>query len=75
VANSARSYHPPLAARLVELAELRPNMAVLDVACGTGLVLLAAAAEVGPIGRAVGVDISAEMLKQVAHPGFGPCTY
>ena len=65
-ANCARRYHPPLAARLVELTELRPGMAVLDVASGTGLVLLAAAAAVGPAGRAVGVDLSAEMLKQAA---------
>ena len=58
-------YHPPLARRLLKLAALRPGMAVLDVACGTGLVLLDAAATVGPSGRAAGVDLSAQMLKQV----------
>lgn len=58
-------YHPPLAARLVEVAALQPGMAVLDVACGTGLVLTDAAGAVGATGRVVGVDLSAEMLKQV----------
>ncbi len=62
-------YHPPLAERLLELAALRPGMAVLDVACGTGLVLLDAAAAVGPSGRVAGVDLSAQMLKQVS-PAF-----
>ncbi len=62
-------YHPPLAKRLLELAALRPGMAVLDVACGTGLVLLDAAAAVGPSGRVTAVDLSAQMLKQVA-PAF-----
>ena len=61
----ASRYHPPLAKRLLELAALRPGMAVLDVACGTGLVLLDAAAAVGPAGRVAGVDLSAQMLKQV----------
>ena len=44
---------------------MQPGMAVLDVACGTGLVLMDAAAAVGPSGSVVGVDLSAEMLKQV----------
>ena len=57
-------YHPPLARRLLELAPPRAGTAALDIACGTGLVLLDAAAAVGPSGRVVGVDLSAEMLKR-----------
>ncbi len=47
---------------LLQLAELRRGEAVLDVACGTGLVSLAAAHAVGPTGRVVGVDLSDEMV-------------
>ena len=40
-----------------------PGERVLDVACGTGLVALAAAGAVGPQGRVVGVDISGRMVE------------
>jgi SAM-dependent methyltransferase len=59
------SYHPPLAARLLQLCGpdvLRPGAALLDVAAGTGLVGLGAAAACGPGGRVVLVDVSAAML-------------
>ena len=46
----------------VRRLELRPGEGVLDVACGPGPAALAAAAIVGPTGRVVGLDISAEML-------------
>jgi ubiquinone/menaquinone biosynthesis C-methylase UbiE len=39
---------------------------VLDLACGTGLVALAAAAAVGSSGRVVGVDLSGAMLQQAS---------
>jgi SAM-dependent methyltransferase len=48
--------------RLMELAELRPGMRVLDVACGTGLVTLRIAVAVGPGGRVVATDISEVMV-------------
>jgi ubiquinone/menaquinone biosynthesis C-methylase UbiE len=56
-----------LARRLVELAELEPGQRVLDVATGTGAVLLPAAERVGPAGSVVGVDLSEGMLAQAAR--------
>jgi len=58
-------WHSQLAtaqSRLMRSASLAPGDHVLDVACGTGLVSFAAAKEVGPGGRVVGVDISGEMV-------------
>ncbi len=52
------------ATRLLELANLPEGARVLDVATGTGLVALAAAHVVGPTGRVVGVDFSAQMLEE-----------
>ena len=49
------------AERLVELAALRNGQAVLDVGSGTGHAGVAAARAVGPRGRVVAVDASAEM--------------
>jgi SAM-dependent methyltransferase len=59
-------YHPPLARNLLKLCNLRPGQSVLDLACGTGVVALQAAAAVGPTGRVVGVDLSPAMLQQAA---------
>jgi O-methyltransferase/aklanonic acid methyltransferase len=49
-------------ARLVEVADLRPGESVLDVGAGRGATLLPAARAVGPEGRALGVDLSEEMV-------------
>jgi ubiquinone/menaquinone biosynthesis C-methylase UbiE len=59
----AGAYHDHFGARLVELAGVGPGDAVLDVGCGRGAVLIPAAVHVGPSGRAVGVDISPEMVR------------
>lgn len=56
-----------LARRLVELAELEPGQSVLDVATGTGAVLLPAAERVGPAGLVVGIDLSEGMLARAAQ--------
>jgi O-methyltransferase/aklanonic acid methyltransferase len=48
--------------RLVELMSLAPGAHVLDVATGTGAVLLPAARQVGPRGRATGIDLSGAIL-------------
>lgn len=53
----------PAHAELLERAAPAPGERVLDIACGTGLVSLAAARAVGPQGRVVGVDISARMVE------------
>lgn len=47
---------------LLAAADLQPGEHVLDVACGTGLVTLPAAARVAPGGRVVGTDISSSMV-------------
>jgi SAM-dependent methyltransferase len=50
------------AAYLVEAAGVVPGQAVLDVACGTGIVSRAAADRLGGRGRVVGVDLNEGML-------------
>ena len=52
----------PLGRRLVELAEIAPGASVLDVATGTGAVLLPAAEAAGPEGRVIGIDLSPDMV-------------
>ncbi|MCL5882647.1 MAG: class I SAM-dependent methyltransferase [Actinobacteria bacterium] len=48
---------------IVEAADVRPGQHVLDVACGTGTLLALLAACTGPDGRAVGIDMSEQMLE------------
>jgi len=57
----------PFSGRLVELARCPPGGALLDVACGTGVVARAAA-EAG-CGRVVGLDIAAGMLARASGEG------
>ncbi len=44
------------------LAELGPGQTVLDLGSGGGLDVFIAAAKVGPAGRSIGVDMTAEMV-------------
>ena len=60
----------PAAELLVTAAPPRPGDRVLDVACGTGIVLRTAASHVGPDGTLTGVDINPDMVtvaRQVAE--------
>jgi ubiquinone/menaquinone biosynthesis C-methylase UbiE len=59
-------YFPIYARRLVELARIQPGHRVLDVACGRGAVLFAAAEATGETGSVLGIDISAEMAAGTA---------
>jgi ubiquinone/menaquinone biosynthesis C-methylase UbiE len=52
----------PVAADLIECAELRPGERVLDVACGTGVVARLAAERVGGTGAVAGLDLNPGML-------------
>jgi SAM-dependent methyltransferase len=52
----------PAQAELMACAALMPGERVLDVACGTGIIALDAAARVLPGGEVVGVDLSAHMI-------------
>jgi SAM-dependent methyltransferase len=45
-------------------ARLRPGETVVDLGCGGGLDVLLAAAKVGPAGKAVGVDMTPEMIER-----------
>src|SRR4051812_33694982 len=53
----------PLSERMLELAQLRPGMRVLDLATGRGEPAVSAAHRVSPTGSVVGVDISHTMLE------------
>jgi len=50
--------------RLVEQMPLARGLRVLDVATGTGAVLLPAARRVGSGGQVIGIDLSSEILKE-----------
>jgi ubiquinone/menaquinone biosynthesis C-methylase UbiE len=53
----------PAQARLLALAAARPGERVLDVACGTGLVTLPLARDVGAAGSVFGTDLSEKMVE------------
>jgi len=44
-------------------ANLRPGEVVVDLGCGGGLDVFLAAAKVGPTGKAIGIDMTEEMLE------------
>lgn len=44
------------------MASLRPGEVVVDLGCGGGLDVFLAAAKVGPTGRAIGIDMTEEMI-------------
>jgi SAM-dependent methyltransferase len=48
-------------------ASLRPGEAVVDLGCGGGLDVLLAAARVGPTGKAIGIDMTPEMIERARH--------
>jgi SAM-dependent methyltransferase len=45
-------------------ASLRPGETVVDLGCGGGLDVLLASAKVGPTGRAIGIDMTPEMIER-----------
>lgn len=48
----------------VALAALRPGEVVVDLGCGGGLDVLLASKRVGPTGKAIGIDMTTEMLER-----------
>ncbi len=70
-----RAFVPALFARwgpvVAETARIRPGDRVLDIACGTGALTLAAAERAGPSGSVAGLDPNLGMLVFPAHPADG----
>lgn len=52
---------------LLEMATLQPQQKVLETACGTGMVTLCAAREVGASGSVFATDLSAKMVNTAAE--------
>ncbi len=48
----------------VATASLQPGEVVVDLGCGGGLDVLLAARQVGPTGKAIGIDMTADMLER-----------
>jgi SAM-dependent methyltransferase len=69
----------PFATRLIADLEITPGSAVLDVACGTGVVTRLAARATATTGTVTGVDIGPPMLavarSQPAEPASAQITY
>lgn len=69
----------PIAKRLLELIDLRPDWQVLDAGTGTGLIALLGAPRVGKSGKMVGIDASEKMLeiarRKAAQFGFTQCEF
>jgi len=64
-------FFAPLAGVLVARADLEAGDAVLDLGCGRGAALFAAAEAVGPQGRALGVDLAPGMVERTARDAAG----
>jgi ubiquinone/menaquinone biosynthesis C-methylase UbiE len=65
-----------MGSRLVDQADVRPGMRVLDVGCGKGAVTIPAAHCVGPAGSVTGIDLAAPMLDQArARAGLGQARF
>ncbi len=59
-------FFAPLAAQVVARADLSAGDSVLDLGCGRGAALFAAADAVGPSGHALGVDLAPGMVERTA---------
>ncbi|MEZ0267826.1 MAG: arsenite methyltransferase [Phycisphaerae bacterium] len=55
----------------VSHASLRPGEVVVDLGCGGGLDVFLAAGKVGPTGRAIGIDMTPEMIERARTSAAG----
>lgn len=53
-------------------ARLRPGETVVDLGCGGGIDVLLAAARVGPTGKAIGIDMTPEMIERARRNAAQP---
>jgi arsenite methyltransferase len=53
----------------LSLGEIRPGQVVLDLGCGAGMDCILAARKVGPAGKVIGVDMTAEMVAKARENG------
>jgi SAM-dependent methyltransferase len=53
-------------------AHLRPGETIVDLGCGGGLDVLLATSRVGPSGRAIGIDMTAEMIDRARRNAARP---
>ncbi|WP_166346053.1 class I SAM-dependent methyltransferase [Phytoactinopolyspora limicola] len=53
--------------QLVEYADVRPGMRVLDVGSGAGAALIPAATATGPSGRVLGIDLAPGMVRRLTE--------
>lgn len=60
--DSEEGFHLTQAADYLGWMNITPGLKILDLACGTGAIIIPAAKKIGPSGKAVGVDISGESL-------------
>jgi SAM-dependent methyltransferase len=54
------------------MASLKPGEVVVDLACGGGLDVFLAAEQVGPAGRAIGIDMTPEMIARATKNATTP---
>lgn len=64
---AALRYFPFCADYLTDWIRLEAGQKLLDIACGTGAVTLAAAQRVGPAGRIQAIDLSEKMIAQAVN--------
>src|SRR6266571_9145228 len=53
-------------------AKLRPGEVVVDLGCGAGIDVLLAALKVGPTGKAIGIDMTPEMIERARRNAAKP---
>src|SRR5204863_8768862 len=53
-------------------ANLRPGEVVVDLGCGAGIDVLLAALKVGPTGKAIGIDMTPEMIERARRNAAKP---
>ena len=64
--DSTRAHKPGLLTQLVKRTGIQPNQRVLDIGCGTGVLIPYLHAAVGEKGTIVGIDIADNMVKIAA---------